>query len=48
VRFHVAAPSAASARATLEDLVACVQTAEKALDLTGSQGPPPPMDPDDE
>jgi hypothetical protein len=48
VRFRVAAESAASARATLEDLVACVQSAERSLDLAAPAGPAVSVDEDDE
>ena len=34
LRLRVVAASARSARATLEDLVACLQTAEKAIEIT--------------
>jgi hypothetical protein len=34
LRLRVSAATARSARATLEDLVACLQSAEKALELT--------------
>ena len=32
VRFVITGPSAASVRATIEDLLACVQSAEKAAE----------------
>jgi hypothetical protein len=34
LRLRMAGTTARSARATLEDLVACLQSAEKALELT--------------
>ncbi|HEV2317677.1 MAG TPA: KEOPS complex subunit Pcc1 [Thermoplasmata archaeon] len=39
LRFVLTSPTAASARATLEDLLACLAAAEKTLEL-GSTRPP--------
>jgi Transcription factor Pcc1 len=38
VRFHLRAASAASARATLDDLLACLAAAERASGLTPAAG----------
>ena len=47
LRIHLDAPSAESARATLEDLLACLAAAERTIGLVPPLRPGPPASPVD-